>query len=127
MDEDAYVMPPSGEEEPNVVWQLRKALYGARRASKLFQHMVIWTLIDQGFIRMLVTVIVFYHVQKGMYFVVHGCDFMAVGALEDLRWLNEILEAKFEVRRSPFVGPAEAGGEATSGHFLNRTVRWTEK
>ncbi|CAK0835766.1 unnamed protein product, partial [Prorocentrum cordatum] len=127
MDEDACVVPPSGEEEPNVVWQLRKALYGTRRASKLFQHKVIGTLIDQGFIRMLVTEIVFYHVQKGIYIVVHGDDFMAVGAVEDLRWPSEILEAKYEVKRSPFVGPAAGGGEATSGHFLKRTVRWTEK
>ncbi|CAK0903822.1 unnamed protein product [Prorocentrum cordatum] len=113
MGEDVYAVPPPGEEGPNVVWHLRKALYGTRRASKLFQRKVIGTLTDQGFIRMLVTVMVFYHVQKGIYTVVHGDDFMAV--------------AKFEVKRSPFVGSAEAGGEATSGHFLKRTVSWTEK
>ncbi|CAK0792935.1 unnamed protein product [Prorocentrum cordatum] len=113
MDKDACAVPPSGEEEPNVVWQLRKALYGTRRASKLFQHKVIGTLIDQGFM--------------AIHIVVHGDDFMAVGALVDLRWPNEILEAKFEVKRSPFVGPAGDGGEATSSYFLKRTVSWTEK
>jgi hypothetical protein len=116
MGEDACAVPPSGGEEPHVARHLRKALYGTRGTSKLLQHTI----------RMLVTV-VFYRVQKGIYIAVHGDDFMAVEALEDLRWLNEIPEAKFEVKRSPFVGPAEAGGEATSGHFLNRTVSWTEK
>eukprot|EP00959_Pyramimonas_sp_CCMP1952_P105543 2206627-Pyramimonas_sp.AAC.1 len=127
MDEDVCVVPPSGEEEPRVVWQLRKALHGTRRASKPFQHKVIGTLIDQGFIRMLVTVMVFCHVQTGIYIMMHGDDFMAVGTPEDLRWLSEILEAKFEVKRPPFVGHAAAGGEATPGNFLKRTVGWTEK
>eukprot|EP00959_Pyramimonas_sp_CCMP1952_P331468 6941003-Pyramimonas_sp.AAC.1 len=85
MGEDVYAAPPSGEGEPHVARQLRKALYGTRGTSKLLQHAI----------RMLVTV-VFYRVQKGIYIAVHGDDFMAVGALEDLRWLNEILEAKFE-------------------------------
>ncbi|CAK0788952.1 unnamed protein product [Prorocentrum cordatum] len=126
MDDDVCVVPPSGEEEPNVVWQLRKALHGTRRASKLFQHKVIATLTDQGFIRMSATVTVFYHVQKGIYIVVHGDDFMAVGTHDDLRWLNKILEAKFEVKRSPFAGPQRLE-VATSGHFLKRTASWTEK
>ncbi|CAK0843161.1 unnamed protein product, partial [Prorocentrum cordatum] len=124
MGEDACAVPPSGEEGPNVVWQLRMALCGTRGASKPFQRKVIGA---SG---------LHPHVgdsdgvlprPEGIYIVVHGNDFMAVGALEDLRWLNEILEAEFEVKRAPFVGPAEAGGEATSGHFLKRTVSWTEK
>eukprot|EP00959_Pyramimonas_sp_CCMP1952_P114112 2386176-Pyramimonas_sp.AAC.1 len=70
---------------------------------------------------------VFYHVLKGIYVVVHGGDFVAVGTLEDLKWHSEILDARFEVKRSPFVGPAAAGGEATSGNFLKRAVCWAEK
>ena len=84
-------------------------------------------MIDQGFIRMLVTVMVFFHIMRGLYIVVHGDDFMAVGTLEDLQWLNEILEMKFEVKRSPYVGPSSVGDEATSGKFLKGTVSWTEE
>ena len=70
-----YVVPPAGEDEPGVVWQLLKALYGTRKASKMFQELVIQVLTQQGFIRLQVTIMVFYHIQLDIYVVVNGDDF----------------------------------------------------
>ncbi len=45
LNELIWVDPPKGEEEDSsIVWQLRKALYGTRRAALLFQEYVISTM-----------------------------------------------------------------------------------
>ena len=61
MDEWVYVVPPSGEGEPGIVWQLLKAMYGTRRASRLFQQKVIDVLVGCDFKRLRVESMVFWH------------------------------------------------------------------
>ena len=62
LDEDIAVIPPDGEEEDRgVLWQLLKAMYGTRRASFLFQALVIRVLESAGFHRIVITVQVYWH------------------------------------------------------------------
>ena len=84
LDEEVYVVPPAGEDEPGVVWQLLKALYGTRKASKMFQELVIQVLTQQGFIRLQVTIMVFFHVELDIFVVVHGDDFLGVASVGNL-------------------------------------------
>ena len=56
MDEWVWVVPPQGEDDEGIGWQLKKALYGTRQASFLFQSYVMEVLLRAGFIRTTVTV-----------------------------------------------------------------------
>ena len=37
-DEPIAMYPPRGEEEAGYMWQMKRAMYGTRRASRLFQE-----------------------------------------------------------------------------------------
>ena len=76
LDEEIWVEPPKSEnEDPDYVWQLRKALYGTRRAALKFQEYVIDALVKHGFKRVAVAAQVFYQPQRAILVVVHGDDF----------------------------------------------------
>ena len=69
MEEDVYVVPPPGEDDRGVVWQLLKAMYGTGRAIKLFQHLAMEVLTAQGLTRLQVTIMVIWQLERGMFVV----------------------------------------------------------
>ncbi len=80
LDEEIWVNPVKGEEaDPEAVWQLRKALYGTRRAALLFQEYVISTMKSIGFTPVAVAAQVFCDKGWQILAVVHGDDFAAAG------------------------------------------------
>ena len=48
-DEAIAVIPPRGEGDDGIVWQLRKAMYGTRRASLLFAEFMVKVYVDAGY------------------------------------------------------------------------------
>eukprot|EP00959_Pyramimonas_sp_CCMP1952_P321942 6736458-Pyramimonas_sp.AAC.1 len=64
IDEDIYVAPPKGEEPEGIVYQLKRALYGTRRASLLFQNLIVEVMEKGGFARIKVTVQVYYNKER---------------------------------------------------------------
>ena len=123
IDEDIYVVPPKGEEEEGWVWQLLRAMYGTRRASFLFQKLVIQVLTGAEFVRIIVATQLFWHATREILTSVHGDDFLSGGEPESLDWLDHLLEKNFVVKAAPRVGPPELGG-TTTGDYLKRTIHW---
>ena len=52
MCEDVYELSPVGEDQPNAAWQFLMVTCGARRASELFQQVVIEALFAHGLLRL---------------------------------------------------------------------------
>ena len=127
MDEEVHAVPLKGEEEPGVYWQLLKAMYGTRRASELFQKLIIDTLISQGCLRIKVTTNAIWHNELWLYITVHGDDFEGIGAYESLMILNGWLEADSEIKRAPFIGPPQFGDEINRSGNLKGTSTWSEE
>ncbi len=78
LDELVHIITPKGEEEEDgFAWQLRRALYGARRASFLFQQYAMGTTQEAGFVRPGVICQVFLRPERRIFVIVHGDDFVA--------------------------------------------------
>ena len=126
LDEDIWVGPPKSEnEQPGIVWQRQRALYGTRRAAFLFQQYAIDSLAAMGFARVEVAAQFFVHVARSLLVVVHGDDFMAAGSCEKLGWFDDGLSQFFLLKIVARVGPAVLGG-VTEGRFTKRRVSWSE-
>ena len=110
LDENIYIVPPKGEDAPGIGWQLRKALYGTRRASFLFQNYVMEVLVGAGFVRIRTTVQVFWQPVRKILCLCHGDDFGAGGEKEQLDWLDVLLNGAFLLKILPRVGHAAFGG-----------------
>ncbi|CAK0862147.1 unnamed protein product, partial [Prorocentrum cordatum] len=93
IDEGIYVVPPKGEEPEGIVYQLKRALYGTRRASFLFLNLIMEGTEKGGFVRINVTVQVFYHTERLLMMIVHGNDFLAGGRRDALDWLGELVRS----------------------------------
>ena len=57
--------------------------------------------------------------------MVHGDDFVTSGSREDVKWLQQMLEKRFEIKTTT-VGPKEDRGEVKEARILNRIIRITE-
>eukprot|EP00959_Pyramimonas_sp_CCMP1952_P265403 5549623-Pyramimonas_sp.AAC.1 len=64
INEDIYAVPPKGEEPEGIVYQLKRALYVIRRASFLFQNLILEVMEKGGFARIKVKVQVYYHKER---------------------------------------------------------------
>lgn len=65
------------------------------------------------------------HRNRGMRCLVHGGDFVRVGSPEDLEWMKEKLQKRFEIRTTT-VGTSEEEGEVKEARILNRIIRATD-
>ena len=67
--------------------------------------------------------VIFNHSQKGIRTLVHGDDFVSSGRPEDLKWLQEELENKYEIT-TKILG--EKPDMEKEGKILNRTLKWID-
>ena len=65
----------------------------------------------------------YYHPIREMRCLVHGDDFVCVGETEELRWLEEKLKERFEIK-SKMMGLRD--GESREERILNRVIRVSE-
>lgn len=107
MDERIVVIPPVGEEESGYCWELLRAMCGTRRASSLFENKVMEVLSGCGFVRLAITVQLFWDAERRILVAVHGDDFLAAATWADQDWLDSQLRADLEIKRQTPIGPAE--------------------
>ena len=108
-----------------VVWQLKKALHGTRRAALLFQEYVIQAMVNIGFTAVRVAAQTFLnHAAWEVLATLHGDDFTAAGESLSLDILHEA-SAQFSVlQKMPRIGLPEFGGIG-EGQLTKRTMGWS--
>ena len=83
-DEPIAMYPPRGEEEAGYMWQVKRAMYGTRRASRLFQEHMKGVLKQAGYAALKVCHQVYHCVETDSMAAIHGDDIIAEGELEKL-------------------------------------------
>ena len=132
LDEVIYIIPPK-EVEPdrNILWRLKKAMYGTRKAAKLWQRYVAEVFVDGGWIEVRIEPNVFHKpvlkdepedgdTDAG----VHGDDFMMEGIPEMIeKYGDKLLAEHIEITCIAKIGP----GFGTEGKILKRLITWSPK
>ena len=113
----------AGETPQEVVGKLKASLYGTRDASMNWQEEVSKCMVRWGFNVGRYNPCMYYHPTRGLRCLVHGDDFVCVGEAEELRWLEEKLNERFEIK-SKMMGLRD--GESREERILNRDIRVSE-
>ena len=121
LDEWIVVIPPPGASRAGHVWQLRKAMYGTRKAAQAWQEYVANVFKRNGWVRIAIAAGAYYEPTMDMTSAVHGDDVITEGESEALDELDRQLSADMDVKCLGRVGP-DGVEELT---YLKRTVRWT--
>ena len=120
MDGEVLVLPPveyypSGD----VVWKLKRALYGLKNAPKLWQQHLASTLESKGFQRMKSDPNLYFHAKRKIYLLCYVDDLMLFGERKAVADLVADLQKELLLR---VTGELSEGQEAT---FLGRHMRRT--
>ena len=114
--------PPRGEEEAGYMWQMKRAMYGTRRASRLFQEHMKGVLGEAGYAALKVCHQVHYCFEADSMAAIHGDDIIAEGEPEKLNRLDEVLKLLVVVKVLDRIGP-----EAVEhGRYLKRHIVYIE-
>ena len=79
MDEEWYLVPPKSLKKRYIIWRLKKALYGMRRAPQLFQDHLVEVLSQMCFQRLVSDPSISYQKEADVIFDVHVDDPMWTG------------------------------------------------
>ena len=120
MDGEVLVLPPA-EYYPSgdVVWKLKRALYGLKNAPKLWQQHLASTLESKGFQRMKSNPNSYFHAKRKSYLLCYVDDLMLFGERKAVADLVADLQKELLLR---VTGELSEGQEAT---FLGRHMRRT--
>ena len=83
-------------------------------------------MLEAGFWEVLGIPGLFYHDEWCVTLSCHGDDFIAEGESDDWDRLDALTLQAFQAKILPRIGPAEFGGQTTSGDHLHRIIRWSE-
>ena len=119
-DEPIAMFPPSGEEEAGDMRQMKRAMYGARRASRLFQEHMKGVLGETGNAALTVCQQVYHCLEVDSMAAIHDGDIIAEGEPKDLDRLDEVLKKLVVVKVLDRVGP----GAAELGQYLKRHIAY---
>ena len=108
-----------GEEE--LCGRLRCSMYGTRDAAQNWQSEYSQRLIDNGFTRGKVSLCVFHPVTRGIRTLVHGDGYVSVGLPGQLKWMEEQLASKYQIK-TQFLGAH--GDNAKELKISNRIIAW---
>ena len=127
MDEEMYLIPPAEVCDSSQCWILHKALYGTRRASKLWQKH--WQkVLEENQYESAVTDASLYHLpalndeDDGVDVGVHGDDFFFTTVPERLQEIDKMMTEGFDIKLLGIVGP----GHGDKLSFLKRLVTWSK-
>ena len=109
--EQVAVLPADGLAAPGCVWQLRRAMYGTRAASRCWQRFARETLLGAGFAVAGGTPNLFRHARWDVTTVVHGDEFLAEGIGSGLDRLDTLLKENTAINIFPRIGPGHRGRE----------------
>ena len=82
----------------DTVDKLKASLYGTRDASTNWQEEVAKCMIKWGFTIGRYNPCMYYHPGRKMRCLVHGDDFVCVGEAADLKWLEDRVKERFEIK-----------------------------
>ena len=114
-----------GETIQDTVGKLLASLYGTRDASANWQEEVAKRMAEWGFKTGRYNPCMFYHPARSVLCLVHGEDFVSVGADEQLSWLKNKLKGRFEIK-TKLVGSGRSEGEVKEARILNPIIRRTD-
>ena len=118
VDEPIAMYPPRGEEEAGYMWQMKRAMCGTRRASRLFQDHMKGVLKEAGYAAHKVCHQVYHCLESDSMVAIHGDDTIAEGEPEKLDRLDEVLKQLVVVKVLDIVGL----GAAEHGQYLKRHI-----
>ena len=101
--------------------RLNYSMYGTRDAAQNLFKEYSQRLIDVGFEQGLSTPCIFYHKGRAIRTNVHGDDYVSTGMPNQLQWLREQLESKYQVK-TQFLGPGQ--DQLKEAKVLNRIAQW---
>ena len=126
-----YVELPKEDPEahPDFLGRLRLCLYGTRDAALCWQQTLADHLLENGFTRGIGHPSVFFNEKRDVWTLVHGDDYCSTGSSESLDWLQDVLEARYEIKTQRVgVGKDRKGDDKLSeGQVLNRVIRRTAR
>ena len=123
LDEWIVVIPPPGLRRDGYVWQLRKAMYGTRKAAQAWQEYVAGVFKKNNWTRIAVAAGVYHEPLLDMTSAIHGDDILTEGEEESLDVLDQQLMASMDVKCIGRVGP----DGVRELPYLKRKIRWTGK
>ena len=121
---DVYVRLPDedlGPGEEGLCGKFNFSMYGTRDAAQNWQSEYSQRLIDSGFTRGRVSPCVFHNVSRGIRTFVHGDDYVSVGLPEQLKWMEQQLANKYQIK-TQLLGPND--GNVQELKILNRIIAW---
>ena len=116
-DEPIAMYPPRGEEEAGYMWQVKRAMYGTRRASRLFQEHMKGVLKEAGYAALKVCHQVYHCLETDSMAAIRGDDIIAEGEPEKLDRV-EVLKQVVVFKVLDRVGPRAA----EHGEYLKRHI-----
>ena len=118
-DEPIAMYPPRGEQEAGYMLQMKRAMYGTSRASRLFQEHMKGVLKEAGYAALKVCHQVYHCLETDSMAAMQGDDIIADGEPEKLDRLDEILKQLVVVEVLDRVGPRAAEhGEYQKRHIV---------
>ena len=120
-DEPIAMYPPR-EEEAGYLWQIKRAMYGTRRASRPFQEHMKGVLGEAGYAALKVCHQVYCCREADSMAAVHGDDIIAEGEPEKLNRLDEVLNQLVVVKVLDRIG----AGAVEHGQYLKRHIVYIE-
>ena len=101
------------------MWQMKRAMYGTRRASRLFQEHMKGVLTEAGYAALKVCHQVYHCLETDSMAAIHDDDIIAEGEPEKLYRLDEVLKRLVVVKVLDRVGPrAAAHGQNLKRHIV---------
>ncbi|CAE8639057.1 unnamed protein product, partial [Polarella glacialis] len=99
LDEEVLLDPPPPWKKEGIVWRLKRALYGLRRAPQLFQEFLAGVLGEMGFYRLKSDPAIFYLAAENVYIDIHVDDPLFVGPDAAVEKVIAALETKVKYKR----------------------------
>ena len=103
------------------VGKLHLSLYGTRDAAQNWAATYTEHLVRLGFVQGKASLCNFRHESKDIDLTVHGDDFLIVADSIELKWLEQQMKERYEVKCNT-LGPDE--GMQREARILNRTLKW---
>ena len=122
---DVYVKLPEENLQPGeegLCGKLNFSMYGIRDAAQNWQSEYSQRLIDSGFTRGKASPRVFHHVARDIRTLVHGDDYVSVGLPGQLKWMQEQLASKYQIKIQR-LGPHDDNVKELK--ILNRIIAWS--
>ncbi len=120
----AFVQLPDEDPEKNgrqKCGELVLSMYGTRDAAQNWARCYSKHLEEIGFTKGKTTPGIFLHKHRNIMTLVHGDDYLSTGEREDLIWMNNKLNERFDIKTIMIGGGA---GDAKEAKVLNRVIRF---